>query len=148
MYRKVIKNYTPNHHKKKKNSYDNFIFLSIFWWTNETINIWSHIFGWMLFLGLTAYDLCLLNIHAPFGDKVIVALLLVCFQVTITSLYNYYINYIPYILYIYECTETDKNKKFLFLGLYDFIIDLSHVFMQERKRLLVFFVLRFIRNSA
>lgn len=54
---------------------------SVFWWTNETINIWSHIFGWMLFLGLTLYDLCLLNIHAPFGDKIIVALLLVCFQV-------------------------------------------------------------------
>lgn len=54
---------------------------SIFWWTNETINIWSHIFGWMLFFGLTFYDLCLLNIHAPFGDKMIVALLLICFQV-------------------------------------------------------------------
>lgn len=53
---------------------------SIFWWTNETVNIWSHIFGWMLFFGLTLYDLCLLNIHAPFGDKIIVALLLICFQ--------------------------------------------------------------------
>lgn len=54
---------------------------SIFWWTNETVNIWSHIFGWMLFFGLTMYDLCLLNIHAPFSDKVIVSLLLLCFQV-------------------------------------------------------------------
>lgn len=62
--------------KKRKNTY-----FSIFWWTNETVNIWSHIFGWMLFFGLTLYDLCLLNIHAPFGDKMIVALLLVCFQV-------------------------------------------------------------------
>ncbi|CAG5108984.1 Similar to Paqr3: Progestin and adipoQ receptor family member 3 (Mus musculus) [Cotesia congregata] len=63
---------------------------SIFWWTNETINIWSHIFGWMLFLGLTAYDLCLLNIHAPFGDKIIVALLLVCFQacMILSSIYH------------------------------------------------------------
>ncbi|KAI4472348.1 hypothetical protein M0802_016914 [Mischocyttarus mexicanus] len=56
------------------------MFNCIFWWTNETINIWSHIFGWMLFFGLTLYDLCLLNIHAPFGDKIIVALLLICFQ--------------------------------------------------------------------
>ncbi|XP_057324721.1 progestin and adipoQ receptor family member 3 [Microplitis mediator] len=63
---------------------------SIFWWTNETINIWSHIFGWMLFLGLTMYDLCLLNIHAPFGDKIIVALLLVCFQacMILSSIYH------------------------------------------------------------
>nr|CAD7461349.1 unnamed protein product [Timema tahoe] len=53
---------------------------SIFWWTNETVNIWSHIFGWMLFMGLTLYDLVLLNIHASFTDKFIVALLLVCFQ--------------------------------------------------------------------
>jgi len=35
----------------------------------------------MLFFGLTMYDLCLLNIHAPFSDKVIVSLLLLCFQV-------------------------------------------------------------------
>lgn len=55
---------------------------SMFWWTNETVNIWSHIFGWMLFLGLTLYDLLLLNIHASFSDKFIVGLLLVCFQVS------------------------------------------------------------------
>ncbi|CAB3361465.1 Hypothetical predicted protein [Cloeon dipterum] len=53
---------------------------SIFWWTNETVNIWSHIFGWMLFLGLTLYDLILLNIHASALDKLIVGLLLLCFQ--------------------------------------------------------------------
>ncbi|XP_018053928.1 PREDICTED: progestin and adipoQ receptor family member 3 [Atta colombica] len=63
---------------------------SIFWWTNETVNIWSHIFGWMLFFGLTLYDLCLLNIHAPFGDKVIVSLLLLCFQICmiLSSVYH------------------------------------------------------------
>ena len=54
----------------------------MFWWTNETVNIWSHIFGWMLFVGLTLYDLLLLNIHASFSDKFIVGLLLVCFQVS------------------------------------------------------------------
>jgi len=54
----------------------------MFWWTNETVNIWSHIFGWMLFMGLTLYDLLLLNIHASFSDKFIVGLLLVCFQVS------------------------------------------------------------------
>lgn len=63
---------------------------SIFWWTNETVNIWSHIFGWMLFFGLTMYDLCLLNIHAPFSDKVIVSLLLLCFQICmiLSSVYH------------------------------------------------------------
>ncbi|EEB19387.1 conserved hypothetical protein [Pediculus humanus corporis] len=63
---------------------------SIFWWTNETINIWSHIFGWMLFLGLTLYDLLLLNIHASFTDKFIVGVLLACFQICmiLSSLYH------------------------------------------------------------
>lgn len=56
-------------------------FFSMFWWTNETINIWSHILGCALFLGLTFYDLCLVKIHAPMIDKILVALLLVCFQV-------------------------------------------------------------------
>ncbi|KAG8282833.1 Progestin and adipoQ receptor member 3 [Homalodisca vitripennis] len=55
-------------------------FESMFWMTNETINIWSHVFGWMLFLGLTLYDLLLLNIHASFTDKFIVGMLLACFQ--------------------------------------------------------------------
>ncbi|KAF2886312.1 hypothetical protein ILUMI_19861, partial [Ignelater luminosus] len=53
---------------------------SIFWWTNETINIWSHIFGFVLFLGLTIYDLILLKLHASFLDKLFVAVLLFCFQ--------------------------------------------------------------------
>jgi hypothetical protein len=55
---------------------------SIFWMTNETINIWSHIFGWMLFLALTLYDLFLLNFEASVFDKFIVGLLLGCFQVS------------------------------------------------------------------
>lgn len=54
---------------------------SAFWLTNETINIWSHVFGWMLFFGLTIYDLFLLNIHASSFDKLVVGLLLGCFQV-------------------------------------------------------------------
>ncbi|XP_014208828.1 progestin and adipoQ receptor family member 3 [Copidosoma floridanum] len=63
---------------------------SIFWWTNETINIWSHIFGFVLFCCLTFYDLYLVNITAPFGDKVLCALLLVCFQacMILSSVYH------------------------------------------------------------
>jgi hypothetical protein len=33
-------------------------------------------------MGLTLYDLVLLNVHASFADKFIVGLLLVCFQVS------------------------------------------------------------------
>lgn len=60
---------------------------SVFWWTNETINIWSHLFGYLLFLGLTVTDLALLQIQAGWFDKLIVGALLGCFQVRFKSLY-------------------------------------------------------------
>ncbi|XP_058789319.1 progestin and adipoQ receptor family member 3 [Phymastichus coffea] len=63
---------------------------SIFWWTNETINIWSHILGFVLFCGLTFYDLYIVNITAPFGDRVLCCLLLLCFQacMILSSIYH------------------------------------------------------------
>uniref|UniRef100_A0A1B0CSH2 Progestin and adipoQ receptor family member 3 n=1 Tax=Lutzomyia longipalpis TaxID=7200 RepID=A0A1B0CSH2_LUTLO len=63
---------------------------SIFWWTNETINIWSHIFGWFLFLGLSFVDITFLNIHATSYDKIVVCALLICFQMCmiLSSVYH------------------------------------------------------------
>nr|CAH7762257.1 unnamed protein product [Callosobruchus chinensis] len=52
---------------------------SLFWWTNETINIWSHIFGLVFFVCLTVYDFMILRIQATWGDKIIVAIFLACF---------------------------------------------------------------------
>ncbi|CAH1098795.1 unnamed protein product [Psylliodes chrysocephalus] len=52
---------------------------SMFWWTNETINIWSHIFGLMLFIILTVYDFTILKIQATLTDKIIVGLFMACF---------------------------------------------------------------------
>lgn len=54
---------------------------SIFWWTNETINIWSHIFGWLLFLALGWTDYTYLRNYGSSQDKVVAAILIVCFQV-------------------------------------------------------------------
>lgn len=59
----------------------NWCVFSIFWWTNETINIWSHLFGLLLFSGLTVYDFILLQVHVAVSDKLIVGAVLVCFQV-------------------------------------------------------------------
>jgi predicted membrane channel-forming protein YqfA (hemolysin III family) len=63
---------------------------SIFWWTNETINIWSHIFGFALFIGVTVRDVVSLDVYAHFGDKVIVAFVLLCFQICmlLSALYH------------------------------------------------------------
>uniref|UniRef100_A0AAR5NXD4 Progestin and adipoQ receptor family member 3 n=1 Tax=Dendroctonus ponderosae TaxID=77166 RepID=A0AAR5NXD4_DENPD len=54
---------------------------SVFWWTNETINIWSHIFGFVLFISLSVHDLMILRIDAPLSDKLIVGTILMFFQV-------------------------------------------------------------------
>ncbi|XP_003694576.1 progestin and adipoQ receptor family member 3 [Apis florea] len=93
---------------------------SIFWWTNETVNIWSHIFGWMLFFGLTLYDLCLLNIHAPFGDKMIVALLLVCFQacMILSSVYH-----------TFSCRSERDYWCFLSFDLFGIALSLLSIYM-------------------
>lgn len=58
-----------------------YISYSVFWWTNETINIWSHIFGFMLFAGLTFKDAVYIDISFPWEDAVLVANVLACFQV-------------------------------------------------------------------
>ncbi|XP_015438154.1 PREDICTED: progestin and adipoQ receptor family member 3, partial [Dufourea novaeangliae] len=93
---------------------------SIFWWTNETVNIWSHIFGWMLFFGLTLYDLCLLNIHAPMGDKVIVALLLICFQacMILSSVYH-----------TFSCRSERDYWCFLSFDLFGIALSLLSIYM-------------------
>ncbi|XP_067008952.1 progestin and adipoQ receptor family member 3 [Anabrus simplex] len=93
---------------------------SIFWWTNETVNIWSHIFGWMLFLGLTLYDLVLLNIHASFADKFIVALLLACFQICmiLSSLYH-----------TFSCRSEKDYMCFLSFDLFGIALSLLAIYM-------------------
>nr|CAD7401670.1 unnamed protein product [Timema cristinae] len=93
---------------------------AIFWWTNETVNIWSHIFGWMLFMGLTLYDLVLLNIHASFTDKFIVALLLVCFQVcmVLSSLYH-----------TFSCRSEKDYMCFLSFDLFGIALSLLAIYM-------------------
>ncbi|KAJ9594683.1 hypothetical protein L9F63_014017, partial [Diploptera punctata] len=93
---------------------------SIFWWTNETVNIWSHIFGWMLFMGLTLYDLVLLNIHASFADKFIVALLLVCFQICmiLSSMYH-----------TFSCRSERAFSCFLSFDLFGIALSLLAIYM-------------------
>ena len=54
---------------------------SVFWWTNETINIWSHMFGFVLFLLASIRDFATLDVYAHFSDKLIVGFVLTCFQV-------------------------------------------------------------------
>ena len=91
---------------------------SVFWFTNETVNIWSHVFGLFLFLALFINDVAFLKSHATFVDKVIIGVLLIsfclcmcfsslviimnsflilCFNVFMRFLFLLYINIVPYI---------------------------------------------------
>ncbi|XP_077287526.1 progestin and adipoQ receptor family member 3 [Arctopsyche grandis] len=92
---------------------------SIFWWTNETINIWSHVFGWFLFLGLTINDLMLLNIHASFIDKVVVGVLLSCFQVCMISSSLYH---------TFSCRSEDTYNCFLMYDLFGIALSLLAIY--------------------
>lgn len=57
-------------------------FRSIFHWTNETLNIWSHLFGFLVFLGLLIYDITVVyHIYPSTGTDVLVAsFVLICFM--------------------------------------------------------------------
>lgn len=94
------------------------IVFSIFWWTNETINIWSHIFGFALFICLTVYDLIILKIEAPLSDKILVGVILFFFQVSdfIFLLFNRILNnvMISFTLFI---LKTFKSILFIFFFL-------------------------------
>ncbi|RZC35238.1 progestin and adipoQ receptor family member 3, partial [Asbolus verrucosus] len=63
---------------------------SMFWWTNETINIWSHIFGFVLFVAVAIRDVWSLDVYAQACDKFIVGFVLVCFQMCmlLSALYH------------------------------------------------------------
>ncbi|KAJ8962196.1 hypothetical protein NQ318_018163 [Aromia moschata] len=92
---------------------------SIFWWTNETINIWSHIFGFVLFIALTIYDVLLVKVQAPFGDKIIVGSVLVCFQacMALSALYH-----------IFSCRSEKHCDVFLTYDLFGIALSLLAIY--------------------
>ncbi|KAF5275820.1 hypothetical protein FQR65_LT04058 [Abscondita terminalis] len=93
---------------------------SIFWWTNETMNIWSHIFGFLLFAGLTIYDLLLLKLHGSFLDKLCVAMLLFCFQACMA---------LSAIYHTFSCRSEHDCNYFLSLDLFGIALTLLSIYM-------------------
>ncbi|CAG9119470.1 unnamed protein product [Plutella xylostella] len=92
---------------------------SIFWWTNETMNIWTHLFGFMLILGLTINDLLIINIHATSVDKFVAAILLSCFLICMASSAMYH---------TFSCrSETDYNA-FLMYDLFGIALSLLAIY--------------------
>lgn len=93
---------------------------SVFWWTNETINIWSHVFGFLLFFSLTMYDLLFLNVHAHLSDKIIVGNVLICFQICmiLSSMYH-----------TFSCRSEHDFDCFLSFDLFGIALSLLAIYM-------------------
>ena len=59
--------------------YNKNIYCSVFIWTNETINIWSHLIGFFLFVTFMFYDniVSIPNNNGSLSDHVIISLMLI-----------------------------------------------------------------------
>uniref|UniRef100_A0A182N1D6 Progestin and adipoQ receptor family member III n=1 Tax=Anopheles dirus TaxID=7168 RepID=A0A182N1D6_9DIPT len=93
---------------------------SMFWWTNETVNIWSHILGLCVFLILAYYDTAMLQIQANTVDKVIVGMLLFSFQLCMifSSIYH-----------TFSCHSADSYDRLLAFDLFGIALSLLAIFM-------------------
>lgn len=75
------------------------------------INIWSHLAGCILFIGLTIFDFQFLREHAELSDQVLVVCLLVCFCLCMLM---------SAIYHIFSCRSEEHYELFLsvdFLGI-------------------------------
>ncbi|XP_058128121.1 progestin and adipoQ receptor family member 3 [Anopheles coustani] len=93
---------------------------SMFWWTNETVNIWSHVFGLFVFLLLAYYDTAMLQIQATTVDKVIVGMLLCAFQLCMifSSIYH-----------TFSCHSASSYDRLLAFDLFGIALSLLAIFM-------------------
>lgn len=68
------------------------------------INIWSHLCGCILFIGLTIFDFQFLKIHADLEDQILVVCLLICFCLCmlLSSIYH-----------IFSCKSEEHYELFL-----------------------------------
>ncbi|KAH9634734.1 hypothetical protein HF086_017517 [Spodoptera exigua] len=92
---------------------------SIFWWTNETMNIWTHIFGFFLLLFLTINDLVIINIHATVTDKIVAGLLFSCFLIcmALSALYH-----------TFSCRSEHDYNTFLMYDLFGIALSLLAIY--------------------
>ncbi|CAH0714570.1 unnamed protein product, partial [Brenthis ino] len=92
---------------------------SIFWWTNETMNIWTHIFGFFLLLFLTINDLVIINIHATVTDKTVAAILFSCFLIcmALSALYH-----------TFSCRSEHDYNTFLMYDLFGIALSLLAIY--------------------
>jgi len=56
---------------------------SLFTWNNDTVNIWSHLIGFLIFLILLIWDniISFPTLHCSFMDQFVASVGLCCYQV-------------------------------------------------------------------
>lgn len=88
--------------------------------TPPQINIWSHIFGWFLFLALGWADYTFLRDYGSTQDKVVAAILIVCFQVcmVMSSVYH-----------TFSCRSEKDYDCFLSLDLFGIALSLIAIYI-------------------
>ncbi|XP_064632146.1 progestin and adipoQ receptor family member 3-like [Lineus longissimus] len=66
---------------------------SLFVWNNETINVWSHLLGFVLFFFIMIYDniIFIPGIHGTLADHVIITIGLMCYQFCMLCSAGYHI---------------------------------------------------------
>lgn len=86
-----------DHTQQQKSIYCYLLFsvYSLFVWNNETLNIWSHLIGFLVFLVLTLYDnlIAIPHLRGETIDHIYVTIALLCFQVTILALIRFLIKF-------------------------------------------------------
>ncbi|XP_067009205.2 progestin and adipoQ receptor family member 3 [Anabrus simplex] len=81
---------------------------SVFHWTNETMNVWTHVFGFMLGFGLMVHDLCQMNQHVPVLDQTMLVGVLVSAQVSM---------FLSCVYHTLMCRSDEDHQFFLRLDL-------------------------------
>ena len=63
---------------------------SIFWWTNETMNTWTHLLGWIYFAYFTVQEILWLGHGSTWQDSVMMIIILSCFQICMAMSTGYH----------------------------------------------------------
>ena len=112
-----------------KNTLSLFFFFSCFLLHNETINIWSHFIGFMIFL----YYMLIMIFYPPAMaspyDMAPITVQLITYQVISRIGYNYTSMFINLMEKRILLTKMEKNTFIFFLDMYDIICLVSHIFL-------------------
>lgn len=95
---------------------------SAFWWTNETLNIWTHISGCAFFILLLLYDaiFILKHLDVTFADFVILAITVVSFQFCLTCSAAYH---------TFCCTSESAYERWLFWDILGVSLSMTFIFI-------------------